>query len=107
MRKTIFKSTFILAALAAVMISCGPSLKNIKEKPLDNDLSALPEKESKLDKDELKKWPEMDMHTDTVPGMSITKAYKEIIKDHKGETVVVGIVDAGVDINHEDLKEVI
>lgn len=108
MRKTIFKSTFILAALAAVvMISCGPSLKNIKEKPLDDDLSTLSEKESKLNKDELKKWPEMDMHTDTVPGMSITKAYEEIIKDHKGETVVVGIVDAGVDINHEDLKEVI
>jgi subtilisin family serine protease len=44
---------------------------------------------------------------DTVPGMSVDKAYKELIKGKKGKKVIVGIVDSGVDINHEDLKAVI
>jgi subtilisin family serine protease len=39
--------------------------------------------------------------------MSVDKAYKELIKGKKGKKVIVGIVDSGVDINHEDLKAVI
>ena len=39
--------------------------------------------------------------------MSVDKAYKELIKGKKGKKVIVGIVDSGVDINHEDLKGVI
>lgn len=49
----------------------------------------------------------MDLVTDTVPGMSVDKAYSEIIKKRKGETVIVGVIDSGVDIDHEDLKNVI
>ena len=44
---------------------------------------------------------------DTVPGMSVDKAYAELLKGKKGQKVIVGIVDSGVDINHEDLKSVI
>jgi len=51
-------------------------------------------------------WPHMDIFTDGVPGMSLDKAY-DFIKDKKGVTVIVGIVDSGVDIEHEDLKDVI
>src|SRR5690606_1695607 len=40
-------------------------------------------------------------------GMSIERTYKEIIKNRKGETVIVSIIDSGIDINHEDLKNVI
>ena len=49
----------------------------------------------------------MDLVKDTVPGMSVDMAYSEIIKKRKGETVIVGVIDSGVDIDHEDLKNVV
>ncbi len=51
-------------------------------------------------------WPHMDIITDGVPGISLDKAY-DFIKNKKGHTVIVGIIDAGVDIEHEDLKDVL
>lgn len=94
-------------ATAAVMTSCGPAIKSIDVDTIGNDVSSMPEKTAKLDEKELKAWPEMDMRTDTVPGMSVNKAYAEIIKDYEGETVIVGVVDSGVDIEHEDMADVI
>lgn len=93
--------------IGAFMASCSSGLKAIKLDPINADISHMPEKRKKLSRDELKTWFEMDMHTDTVPGMSVEKAYREIIKDHKGKTVIVGILDSGVDIDHEDLKDII
>lgn len=49
----------------------------------------------------------MDLVRDTVPGMSVDRAYEELLKNRKGETVIVGVIDSGVDIDHEDLKNVI
>jgi subtilisin family serine protease len=39
--------------------------------------------------------------------MSVDRAYSELLKDKKGIKVIVGIIDSGVDIEHEDLKSVI
>ncbi|RUA12851.1 MAG: peptidase S8, partial [Flavobacteriia bacterium] len=44
---------------------------------------------------------------DTIPGMSVDKAYAEIIKNKKGKTVVVAVLDSGMDLEHEDLKDVL
>src|SRR5690606_17416803 len=66
-----------------------------------------PLKNAALSDAQLKHWPAMDLVKDTVPGMSVDKAYNEIIKNRKGETVIVGVIDSGVDIDHEDLKNVI
>lgn len=51
-------------------------------------------------------WPHMDIQKDGVPGMSLDKAY-DFVKNKKATTVIVGIVDSGVDIEHEDLKDVL
>jgi subtilisin family serine protease len=56
---------------------------------------------------ELKRWSHLDLEKDTIPGMSVDKAYREIIKNKKGTNVIVGVIDSGVDINHQDLKSVI
>ena len=37
-------------------------------------------------------------------GMSTDKAYAKLLADKKSETVVVAVIDSGVDIEHEDLK---
>ena len=37
--------------------------------------------------------------------MSVEKAYNELIKNQKGEVVIVAVLDSGIDIDHDDLKE--
>jgi len=49
-------------------------------------------------------WFNLDKNDDGVFGISIEKAYRELLKDKKGVTVIVAVIDSGVDIIHEDLK---
>ena len=51
------------------------------------------------------KWQHLDPVDDSVPGMSVEKAYNELIKNQKGEVVIVAVLDSGIDIDHDDLKE--
>jgi subtilisin family serine protease len=55
---------------------------------------------------EIQSWPHMDIVNDSVPGMSLKKAY-EFLADKKGEKVIIAIIDSGIDIKHEDLSELI
>lgn len=64
-------------------------------------------KVSPLKQEDLKRWSHLDLVKDTIPGMSVDRAYAELLKDRKAVKVIVGIVDSGVDIEHEDLKPVI
>jgi subtilisin family serine protease len=64
-------------------------------------------KNAPIKESELKRWSHLDIVTDTIPGMSVDRAYAELLKDKKGVPVIVGIVDSGVDIEHEDLKSVV
>ncbi|WP_409417829.1 S8 family peptidase [Flavobacterium sp. PS2] len=61
-------------------------------------------KKAPLSENDLKRWSHLDLVKDTIPGMSVDKAYAELLKDKKGVKVIVGIVDSGVDIEHEDLQ---
>ena len=56
---------------------------------------------------QLKRWSHLDLDKDSVPGMSVDQVYSKLLKGKKGIPVIVGIVDSGVDIEHEDLKSVI
>jgi subtilisin family serine protease len=38
-------------------------------------------------------------------GMDTDKAYKKVLKNKKSTTVIVAVLDSGVDIEHEDLKD--
>lgn len=51
-------------------------------------------------------WFNLDPSADQVAGVGTERIYKELLKDRKGETVVVAIIDSGVDPEHEDLKDV-
>ncbi|PZD79151.1 S8 family peptidase [Mesonia sp. K7] len=106
MRKSLLKSTFAAASIAMIAASCGTSTPVITSTPIGN-IDQQPLKTTSLSDDQLKKWNSLDLVADTIPGMSVDKAYAEIIKDQQGKTVIVGVVDSGVDIEHEDLKNVI
>ncbi len=51
-------------------------------------------------------WYLLDPKADKVYGAGIEEAYKTL-GDRKSETVIVAVIDSGVDVNHEDLKDVI
>lgn len=53
-----------------------------------------------------KSWMLEDYTQDGVYGMSVTKAYT-LLKNRKPKKVVVAVIDSGVDVDHEDLKDVI
>ncbi len=84
--------------------SCGSP--TIISTPIEN-IDSIPLKNINLSDTELKNWNSADLITDTIPGMSVDKAYKDILKNKKGQTVIVGVIDSGVDIEHEDLDGVL
>ena len=51
-------------------------------------------------------WFNLDPTNDKVNGVSTERSYQELLKDKKSTTVIVGVIDSGVDFNHEDLKDV-
>ncbi|MDN4165342.1 S8 family peptidase [Cytophagales bacterium LB-30] len=49
-------------------------------------------------------WQNKDLKTDKIMGMSVEKTYQTLIKDKKpAKTIIVAVIDGGVDIKHEDL----
>lgn len=52
-------------------------------------------------------WFNLDPTADKAPGISTEKAYEELLKGKKPDTILVAVIDGGTDIFHEDLKEVI
>lgn len=103
----IFKTSLFAAASAVVLAGCGSSTAPIISTPIEN-IDTLPLKTAPLSDEQYKRWGAADLITDTIPGMSVDKTYKEILsKRKKGSTVIVGVIDSGVDVEHEDLKNVI
>ena len=64
-------------------------------------------KKAPVTENELKRWSHLDLIKDSIPGMSVDKAYAELLQGKTGKKVIVGVVDSGVDIEHEDLQGVI
>ncbi|MCY2686511.1 S8 family peptidase [Salinimicrobium sp. TH3] len=96
----------LVAGMAAVLASCGSSAPAIVSTPIKN-IDEAPLKVSELTEVQLKGWGGADLVSDTIPGMSVQKAYNQIIKNNKGKKVIVAVIDSGVDIEHEDLDGVI
>lgn len=51
-------------------------------------------------------WFNLDATKDNVNGVSTEKTYEELLKGKKSTTIIVGVLDSGVDYKHEDLKDV-
>ncbi|MFC3198443.1 S8 family peptidase [Parapedobacter deserti] len=52
-------------------------------------------------------WFNLDLERDGVMGISTEKAYELLLKDKKSTPVIVAVIDGGIDVNHEDLRDVI
>ena len=56
---------------------------------------------------ERQNWYNLDISDDSIPGMSVDKAYNELLKGLKADTVIVAVIDTGIDIYHENLQGLI
>lgn len=52
-------------------------------------------------------WFNLDPKENNVNGVSSDRVYNELLKNKKSQTVIVAVIDGGVDVNHEDLKAII
>ena len=95
-----------MGAFASLLVACGGTSK-IASLPIETlEGKNIPTQVENPSKDELKTWPHQDLLTTGYPGISLAEAYKAL-EGRKAQTVIVGVVDSGVDINHEDLKSII
>ncbi|MEO9512854.1 MAG: S8 family serine peptidase [Flavobacteriaceae bacterium] len=104
MIKTYLKPFFTLLSVSLFLLGCGAT--TLVSTPVQN-IDSIPLKIMELTDAQKKTWGHADLITDTIPGMSVNKAYSEIIKNKSGKTVIVAVVDSGMDLEHEDLDDVL
>lgn len=100
----IFKLTALAVVSALAVTSCG-SIKN-KEVPAMDISVNVNAKQGAVSEKAHDHWAHADLERDTIAGISLDKAY-EFVADKKGETVIVAVIDSGIDIEHEDLDDVL
>ncbi len=54
-----------------------------------------------------KSWHLLDPEQDRVQGISVERTYLTLLKGQPSRTITVAIIDSGIDIDHEDLKDVL
>lgn len=60
--------------------------------------------QSEQAEENMKEWYILDPETDKVQGLSVEKTYQTLLKNKKSKTVLVAVIDSGIDIHHEDLE---
>ncbi|MGY6649207.1 S8 family peptidase [Wenyingzhuangia sp. IMCC45574] len=98
------KQILMLAAGGALAASCS-SIHKIAVPTGDTKTVAIPAKRV-FTEQQLNTWSHADLATDSIPGMSLAKAY-QFLKGKKSVPVIVAVTDSGSDIEHEDLKNVV
>ena len=83
------KKYFVLISLITVVFTLSAQKKDISDFPA-----------KKIN------WHNKDLKKDKIAGSSVERLYSEILKDKKPKkSIIVAIIDGGVDINHPDLQE--
>ena len=98
---------FLLGLGLAIALSACSSTKNLHSVAVPEGSSVavnIPAKKGNMTVEEIREWPHADIYKDSIPGMSLDKAY-EFLADKKGTTVILGVIDSGIDNEHEDLRE--
>lgn len=98
----IFKPMFVAVLATVTLVSCG-SIKNLEVPTMDTTVNIEPKKGA-ISEEQFNQWAHADLVTDTIPGISLDKAYK-FLEGKTGAPIVVAVIDSGIDIEHEDLKD--
>ena len=98
----IFKPMFVATLTVVTLASCG-SVKNVIVPTMDTAVTMVAKK-GIINEEQSNQWAHADLVLDTIPGMSVNKAY-QFLEGKKGVPVIVAVIDSGIDIEHEDLKD--
>ena len=90
----------VVTTIGAFLVSCN-SIKRISV-PQGKDTSVIIPNRTVFSEQDLHEWSHADLATDSIPGMSLQKAYN-FLKDRQSVPVIVAVTDSGSDITHEDL----
>lgn len=91
-------------ALALIIAGC-KSIANIPVPKGTTTPIVAVAKKSPLTETQKQQWGHFDLVQDSIPGISLDKAYI-FLQGKKGVEVVVAVADSGIDVEHEDLKGV-
>ncbi len=89
---------------ASILMGCGAT--TLVSTPIEN-IDSMPLKIAEITENQKQSWSHADLVTDTIPGMSVDKAYSELIGNKKGTKIIVAVLDSGIDLDHEDLDDVL
>ena len=94
---------FLYTALAVLAFTGCKSIADISVPKGSAIAISATAKKAPLTEEESENWQHLDLLTDSIPGMSVNKAY-DFLSGKKNVEVVVGVIDSGTDLTHEDLS---
>jgi subtilisin family serine protease len=101
------KHVFLTLTAIWMLVSCGTTKhtqttkpEEVKDTPLVWNMTP---RKTPLTKEQQKRWAHMDLNKDSIPGMSVDRAY-EFLQDKKPSDVIVAVIDSGIDIEHEEFQ---
>jgi subtilisin family serine protease len=101
----ITRVTFLALSVAVILSSCKTAITTIPVPAGTTEAIAAVGKKASLTEEEKQVWMHADLVRDSIPGMSTKQAY-DFVNGKQGKQVIVGVVDSGTDLAHEDLKDV-
>ena len=99
------KPLYVTTLITATLVSC-KSVHNIAVPIAMQNAIDINTKNIALTETQKQTWGHADIATDTIPGMSVLQAYAFLEGKESVETIV-SVNDSGVDLDHEDLKDVL
>ncbi len=93
-------SILFLLSICAIILSCSQDNKKVIP-----PISQVIVKNDTLSEAERKTWHHKDIIQDTLPGISLERAYKELLGQREGEEIIVAVIDTKLDIHHEDIAQ--
>ena len=87
----ILKPLLFAATTTILLTSCGSTVRPINAALLKNT-NEKTAKTTKIEDAQLKSWSYTDLASDTIPGMSVDRAYAELIPNLKGTKVIVAVI---------------
>ncbi len=101
----LLKPLYVTVFIAFVFSSCKSVHKIPVPLAIQNGIN-LGAKSIALTENEKQTWGHADIATDTIPGMSVLQAY-EFLTGKQSTEIIVAVNDSGIDLDHEDLKDVL
>jgi len=97
-------SSISTGVLSVLLLSGCASSKTLNAQKLFITAQNVPLKNGEITEAEMLRWSHLDIVKDTIPGMSVDRAYAELLVNKTSQKVIVAVIDSGTDIEHPDLK---